>query len=1158
MSDDELPEAAAGVPSGASEQGNAAGGGDRGSGGAVEGRVAGEGAVGGGGKEGEGGSGEESREKSGEESGEENDVLRRAAQVIRASQKLSALVPMSVEERAQLVELAMAQAMGAPGVDAVAEAATDADAGAAPIPMRRRSRARTVAMSFVAVAALAAAVALLLRGRERAVKSLPAYAMVVAGERATRGEPAAASPAAAVEVRPGTQLVITLTPAQLERDGLVRLVLVRGDRAALLEPASRRNKDGSLTIEAPAAELLGAQADGDAQLVALLGRELPSDDDIRKIALGQAALPSHVQRLQQALRLTGFSHSSIEVLLGGCRGVIAAPGATSGATSGAAPRCEVAEGAPLQLWLGVAPNDEVEIFVDDQLQRAASIARGGGAAYELAVPASARALSVRVGGVEVAARQLAAAPSFAPVQAFDAALGAGRLDDAAAALASAPADAPAAERLELARRGAKLAARRGEREQARALRRQAVAMAREQGSLSAEADELVALLYGLIDDHQLAEAARLALELDGHGTTYAEGAIYRELTRGRLASELGDLGTALSQMLHAQAIAERLGNARALGLIRGPLADVLLSLGRGEEVRTLAEAETARGEQGQDPCARVDALTSAGWLLRDVDRPRAQQLVDRAAELAGARCADRLPIALVNRGWLLAEAGRFAEARGVLVQLAAAPKDGVGRAFTWELRLEAEVLLGEDPAKAERHAVQLLERATALCSTEQRYEAHLLRARALHALQRTAEAAEAFAEAERALARWSRTVPLGEGRETFFRRHDQLALAAIPFFLEQIERGDAAAKPALAAAVRRSLARFVASLAVGGRVRTTAERGERPAQLEAAAPPSSSPSGSCAAREAAPELGDEPAFTEPPSQAALLVHPAPGGWLLLTWRGGAISFARLPTVEHERPAALTARLTVAAAPLLAGAPRVHLHVHRSLAALPLDRSLMRALPAAAVAFTVDAPPAQATPACASAPRALLVSNPQRNLWAASDAVPALRAQLERRGFAVDLLEGNAVTRASLTARLADPCTRLFHYDGHARAPGAVRDRVDDALLLAGGETLTAAEVLGLPRVPPAIVLNGCTTAAPEGLGLAQAFLVAGAAQVVASLEEIAAEDAAELTRRLYAPPEGSGAGASAGATLAAGLDLVSLFARAVASHEVAGLRAFER
>jgi hypothetical protein len=171
----------------------------------------------------------------------------------------------------------------------------------------------------------------------------------------------------------------------------------------------------------------------------------------------------------------------------------------------------------------------------------------------------------------------------------------------------------------------------------------------------------------------------------------------------------------------------------------------------------------------------------------------------------------------------------------------------------------------------------------------------------------------------------------------------------------------------------------------------------------------------------------------------------------------------------------------------------------------------------------------------------------------------IQRDLERMGFAVDRLEGAASTRAAIEARLADPCTALFQYDGHGIAAaqrttsgglagGLPRDRTDDALVLAGGDTLTAADVLKLPRVPERVVLNGCTTAAPEGLGLAQAFLLAGAAQVVASLDEIPADAAARFTTKLF-----EGATSSA-----AGFDLVSLFARAMAGADVPALRVFER
>jgi hypothetical protein len=162
----------------------------------------------------------------------------------------------------------------------------------------------------------------------------------------------------------------------------------------------------------------------------------------------------------------------------------------------------------------------------------------------------------------------------------------------------------------------------------------------------------------------------------------------------------------------------------------------------------------------------------------------------------------------------------------------------------------------------------------------------------------------------------------------------------------------------------------------------------------------------------------------------------------------------------------------------------------------------------------------------------------------------VRDALARLGFAVDTLDGPAATRAAIEQRLADPCTALFEYDGHAVAPhppGASIDRIDDALLLAGGDTLTAADVLALGRVPPAVVLDGCTTAAPEGLGLAHAFVLAGASQVVASLDEVPAEEAARFTQQLFdgAPPQ-------------IALDLVPLFARSIARADLTALRVYER
>jgi hypothetical protein len=370
--------------------------------------------------------------------------------------------------------------------------------------------------------------------------------------------------------------------------------------------------------------------------------------------------------------------------------------------------------------------------------------------------------------------------------------------------------------------------------------------------------------------------------------------------------------------------------------------------------------------------------------------------------------------------------------------------------------------------------------------------------------------------------------------------------------------------------VRHSIARFIASLAGAGRERTRAERGETSRDLVSeqfervterwladrrTSDEPDKPVAVCEARDAAARTEDLP-LPEVPAHPALFVHPAPQALLILAWSGSSIDFQEIPGARAgERADELAARIASAAAPMLARAPRVELHVHRALIGLPLDRSLAARLHVP-IAFAVDAP-SRSGPACHAGPRALLVANPQRNLWAASHSARAIQADLARMGFRVDTLAGAAATRAAIEDRLADPCTALFQYEGHGttaarrEASGAgerTRDRIDDALLLAGGDTLTAGEVLELPRVPEKVVLNGCTTAAPEGLGLAQAFVLAGASQVVASLDELPADAAARFTAKLF---EGAPAAA-------AGVDLVDLFTRAMAGADVPALRAYER
>ncbi|WP_044965614.1 CHAT domain-containing protein [Sorangium cellulosum] len=63
--------------------------------------------------------------------------------------------------------------------------------------------------------------------------------------------------------------------------------------------------------------------------------------------------------------------------------------------------------------------------------------------------------------------------------------------------------------------------------------------------------------------------------------------------------------------------------------------------------------------------------------------------------------------------------------------------------------------------------------------------------------------------------------------------------------------------------------------------------------------------------------------------------------------------------------------------------------------------------------------------------------------------------------------------------------------------------------------LTVADILALPRTPAQVVLSSCETGRAEGLGLAQAFAVAGSGAVVSSLRRIDDGVAARTMRAFY-------------------------------------------
>lgn len=166
---------------------------------------------------------------------------------------------------------------------------------------------------------------------------------------------------------------------------------------------------------------------------------------------------------------------------------------------------------------------------------------------------------------------------------------------------------------------------------------------------------------------------------------------------------------------------------------------------------------------------------------------------------------------------------------------------------------------------------------------------------------------------------------------------------------------------------------------------------------------------------------------------------------------------------------------------------------------------------------VAAPP----PAAETGRIAALVADARGDLAAAGVEADAVAAGLRAAGFQVaDDLRGRAADAAHVRALLGR--ADLLHYAGHGELAG--RDGFESALLLAGEDRLGVGELLLLPRVPAHVVVSACESGrapvadklAVEGLGVAQALVLAGSRQVIATTRPVADAAARRLMEAVYA------------------------------------------
>ena len=151
-------------------------------------------------------------------------------------------------------------------------------------------------------------------------------------------------------------------------------------------------------------------------------------------------------------------------------------------------------------------------------------------------------------------------------------------------------------------------------------------------------------------------------------------------------------------------------------------------------------------------------------------------------------------------------------------------------------------------------------------------------------------------------------------------------------------------------------------------------------------------------------------------------------------------------------------------------------------------------------------------------RALLVADPRGDLPSARAEADVVQRELPAAaGWQLDVLRGGAASGEAVRASLAS--ASLLHYAGHASFGGP--DGVESSLVLAGGE-LTPTDILALPHVPGLVSLFGCDTGSESAtgkldtLGLANAFLAAGASTVIATARPVDDTLARDVATSFYA------------------------------------------
>lgn len=691
----------------------------------------------------------------------------------------------------------------------------------------------------------------------------------------------------------------------------------------------------------------------------------------------------------------------------------------------------------------------------------------------------------------------------------------------------------------------------------------AIAMDREHHLVREEHLDSHALSYALAVRARFDEARAALDALPPPSPAYPDAEAQTPYYRGVIGKEAGDYGRALQAFEEAEKAARKLGlNDLVLDATRTQIS-MLIALGRLSEAAAKMPTVLAAVEQEKVDCKRAELLDNVGYfelVLQPDSLERTERTLESAIALYRGACPRPRPLAnaLTSLAEVKLKSGYPEDARRAVASARATLKDaGAARETDW-LRLEGQANLAAHRPKEALAAFQDLEKLGADgASLDAAWTAAVGRAQALESLGKLDEAEVAYAEAEKLVARRAITVPLGTGRDTFLSQLADANQREVDFLL----RHRSPERAALAA--RRSRARSLALLrwtdrvdglsdaerkrwnqAVAAYRKARSEMDASPADPRALAAKVSAAvddalsivSGSAAELSTDAPL-DAPLDAPKPGEVFLVYHPIPEGWAgfaVTSKKTTAATLGAVPPTASD--ADLAKQLLTPFEAELGRAQRVRILAQgalgeRDLHALPWkDKPLVASFP---IAYGLDlGRPTREAPTGVGGSSALIVGDPTSNLATARDEAEDVANLLRAKGLTPRLLLQKDATSEAVRGALALSETSLFHYAGHADFDGP--DGWQSGLPLAAGGWLGIGDILVLPRAPEVVVLSGCETAQATralGLGLAQAFLMAGSESVVASTRKVDDGVARQVMSLFYRSSQVPGVGNDTAAAL---------------------------